>query len=375
MRSSIRQIIWPAIAGVLAAALILDRWIIAEPPPAETGDPVTSYAHAVQSATPSVVNIYTRKVVATRAGELLNDPFWRRFVPRNQPRQRVEQSLGSGVVLSTEGHIVTNNHVIEGADAIQVLLSDGRNAAARIIGTDPATDLALLQVDLPDLTPIKIGSSSEARVGDVVLAIGNPLGFGQSVSQGIISGLERYGLQTGLYESYIQTDAIIHQGNSGGALIDTRGRLLGINALIYTSENQTASGRMGIGIGLAKPVDLARFVMRDLIEYGQVIRGWLGVQVEPRLRRGADTPDGQALVVTGVAEGGPADKAGLQPGDVITHFNREPVEDVRRSMYDIAMLRPGDRLVITAIRYGQTRDFRAVVGAQTQSPGPAPDSD
>ena len=221
-------------------------------------------------------------------------------------------------MLSTEGHIVTNNHVIEGADAIQVLLSDGRNAAARIIGTDPATDLALLQIDLPDLTAIKIGSSSEARVGDVVLAIGNPLGFGQSVTQGIISGLERYGLQTGLYESYIQTDAIIHQGNSGGALIDTRGRLLGINALIYTSDNQPASGRMGIGIGLAIPVDLARFVMRDLIEYGQVIRGWLGVQVEPRLRRGADTPDGQALVVTGVAEGGPADKAGLQSGDVIT---------------------------------------------------------
>ncbi len=371
MRSLLRLTVWPTVAGILAGILILDRWMTTEPSRADAAPSVDSYAQAVQSATPSVVNIYTQKVVPTRAARLLDDPFWRQFVPRNQPRQRVEQSLGSGVILSTDGHIVTNNHVIEGADAIQVLLSDGRNAAAQIIGTDPATDLALLQVDLPDLTPIELGSSSAARVGDVVLAIGNPLGFGQSVTQGIISGLERYGLQTGLYESYIQTDAIIHQGNSGGALIDTRGRLLGINALIYTSDNQASSGRMGIGIGLAIPVDLARFVMADLIEYGQVIRGWLGVQVEPRFLRGGEAPDGQSLVVTGVAEGGPAHKAGLQTGDVITHFNQEPVEDVRRSMYDIAMLRPGDRLLITAIRNGQTLDLRAVVGAQTQSPGPA----
>lgn len=374
MRGLVRLALWPSIAGILAGLLILDRWITAEPPGVSAAPMLNSYSRAVQSATPSVVNIYTRKVVPTRAARLLDDPFWRQFVPSNQPRQRVEQSLGSGVILSTDGHIVTNNHVIEGADAIQVLLSDGRNAAAQIIGTDPATDLALLQIALPDLVPIEMGSSNEARVGDVVLAIGNPLGFGQSVTQGIISGLERYGLQTGLYESYIQTDAIIHQGNSGGALVDTQGRLLGINALIYTSDNQASSGRMGIGIGLAIPVDLARFVMGDLIEYGQVIRGWLGVQVEPRFLQRDDAADGQSLVVTGVADGGPADKAGLRTGDVITHFNQEPVEDVRRTMYDIAMLRPGDRLLITATRNGQTLDLRAVVGAQTQSPGQARDN-
>ncbi|HKK22519.1 MAG TPA: PDZ domain-containing protein, partial [Pseudohaliea sp.] len=164
-------------------------------------------------------------------------------------------------------------------------------------------------------------------------------------------------------------DAIIHQGNSGGALVDTGGRLVGINTLIYTSEQQAAGGATGIGIGLAIPVDLARFVVGDLIEYGQVIRGWLGVQVEPRLLRDSDGPTGQALIVTAVADGGPAQKAGLQPGDVITHFNGEPVEDVRRSMYDIALLRPGDSLRITAIRESQTVDLRAVVGAQTQSPG------
>ncbi|MEQ8515878.1 MAG: trypsin-like peptidase domain-containing protein, partial [Chromatocurvus sp.] len=341
MRNLLRLTLWPTLAGILAGILILDRWMTAAPSGSDALPAVGSYAQAVQSATPSVVNIYTKKVVPTRAARLLDDPFWRQFVPRNQPRQRVEQSLGSGVILSTEGHIVTNNHVIEGADAIQVLLSDGRNAAARIIGTDPATDLALLQIDLPDLTPIEMGSSAEARVGDVVLAIGNPLGVGQSVTQGIVSGLERYGLQMGVYESYIQTDAIIHQGNSGGALIDTRGRLLGINALIYTSDNQASSGRMGIGIGLAIPVDLARFVMADLIEYGEVIRGWLGVQVEPQFLQGGDAPNGQSLVVTGVADDGPAHKAGLHTGDGITHFNHEPVEDVRRTIYDIAMLRPG----------------------------------
>ena len=370
MLSWLRVAAWPVIAGILAALLILEHWVLPSGEASNGPGEAQSYAAAVQAATPAVVNIYTRKVVPTRAGRLLNDPFWRQFVPRNQPRQRIEQSLGSGVIFSADGHIVTNNHVIDGADAIQVLLGDGRNAAARIIGTDPATDLALLKIDLPDLTPIALGNSADARVGDVVLAIGNPLGFGQSVTQGIISGLERYGLE-GVYESYIQTDAIIHQGNSGGALVDSRGRLLGINTLIYTSDQQAASGATGIGIGLAIPVDLARFVVGDLIEYGRVIRGWLGVQVEPRLLRGSDGPTGQALVVTAVAEGGPAQKAGLQPGDVITHFNGEPVEDVRRSMYDIALLRPGDSLGITAIRGSQTVDLRAVVGAQTQSPGTA----
>jgi serine protease DegS len=372
MLSSLRVAAWPIVAGVLAALLALEYWVFPADEDGSAHPQPQSYAAAVQSATPAVVNIYTRKVVATRAGRLLDDPFWRQFVPRDQPRQRVERSLGSGVIFSADGHIVTNNHVIDGADEIQVLLGDGRTTAARTIGTDPATDLALLKIDLPDLTPIALGTSAEARVGDVVLAIGNPLGFGQSVTQGIISGLERYGLE-GIYESYIQTDAIIHQGNSGGALVDTAGRLVGINTLIYTSEQQAAGGAIGIGIGLAIPVDLARFVVGDLIDYGRVIRGWLGVQVEPRLRRDGDGPAGQALVVTAVAEGGPAQKAGLRPGDVITHFNGEAVEDVRRSMYDIALLRPGDSLRITALRGRQTVDLRAVVGAQTQSPGrPAP---
>jgi serine protease DegS len=363
MQSWLRAVAWPAVAGVLATLLVLDRWVL----PADEGSaaaPPGSYAAAVRRATPAVVNIYTAKVVPTRAGRLLDDPFWRQFVPRDQPRQRIEQSLGSGVIFSADGHILTNNHVIEGADEIQVLLSDSRSAAATLIGRDRATDLALLKIDLPDLTPIPLGRSAEARVGDVVLAIGNPLGFGQSVTQGIISGLERYGLQSGRYESYIQTDAIIHQGNSGGALVDTEGRLVGINTLIYTSEPRAT----GIGIGLAIPVDLAGFVVGDLIEYGQVIRGWLGVQVEPRVRRDGDAPGGQALVVTAVSRGGPAAKAGLQPGDVITHFNGEPVEDVRRSMYDIALLRPGDSVRITAVRGQQTLDLSAVVGAQSQSP-------
>lgn len=371
MQRWLRTLAWPALAGVLAALLLLDRWTAPATDAGAAAAAPASYAEAVRSATPAVVNIYTRKVVPTRAGRLLDDPFWRQFVPRGQPRQRVEQSLGSGVIFSADGHIVTNNHVIDGATAIQVLLSDGRSAEAALVGRDRATDLALLKVDLPGLTPIPLGTSAEARVGDVVLAIGNPLGFGQSVTQGIVSGLERYGLQAGRYESYIQTDAIIHPGNSGGALIDTRGRLVGINSLIYTSERGAGSNLgIGIGIGLAIPVDLARFVVGDLVAYGKVIRGWLGVQVEPRVRRGDDGPDGQALVVTAVAEGGPAAKAGLRPGDVITRFNAEPIEDVRRSMYDIALLRPGDSLRITARRDGETLELTAVVGAQ-----PPPEED
>lgn len=369
MLSALRVIGWPALAGILAALLTLQWWDQHKrgEQPRGAQDEAASYAGAVRAATPAVVNIYTRKLVPTRAAQLMNDPFWRQFVPRNQPRQRIEQSLGSGVIFSREGHIVTNHHVIAGADAIQVLLSDGRSAAATLLGSDPPTDLALLKIELPDLQPITLGDASRLSVGDVVLAIGNPLGFGQSVTQGIISGLERYGLQVGLYESYIQTDAIIHEGNSGGALVDTRGRLLGINTLIYTADGQAASGRTGIGIGLAIPVDLARFVMQDLITYGQVIRGWLGVQVEPYVLRGENMPPGQALLVTGIAEGGPADRAGLRNGDLITHFNAERVEDVRRSMYDIAMLRPGDRLDITVNREGDSVELSAIIGARSQA--------
>lgn len=371
MKQSLTFIIWPAIAGLLAALLILDRWVLPanESIGGELQGPA-SYAHAVREATPSVVNIYTAKLVTSQRSPLLNDSYFRRFVQPQSQRQRIERSLGSGVIMTNEGHILTNNHVIAGADAIQALLHDGRSATAVVIGTDSATDLAVLRIDLPDLQPIKLADSNAARVGDVVLAIGNPLGFGHSVTQGIVSATGRYGLQLNTYEDYIQTDASIHLGNSGGALIDTRGRLLGINTLIYTASGQSRGDTAtGIGINLAIPVNLATFVMRDLIDYGEVIRGWLGVSVDPV---GMTTPAGhtlQGLAVVSVAPASPAQKAGVRVGDIFTHINGEPVQDGKLTMHRIALLKPGDTVAIAIQRGQQNIELRPVVGVLNQSSG------
>lgn len=358
---------WPAIAGLLAALLILDRWVLPVTPGGNPRQEPISYAQAVHTATPSVVNIYTAKLVNPRRSSLLENRYFRRFSPPESQRQRIERSLGSGVIMTRQGHILTNNHVISGADAIQVLLQDGRSASAVVVGTDSATDLAVLRIDLPDLQPIEQGNSNTARVGDVVLAIGNPLGFGHSVTQGIVSALGRYGLQLNTYEDYIQTDATIHPGNSGGALIDTRGRLLGINTLIYTAASQSQNTATGIGISLAIPVNLAIFVMQDLIDYGEVIRGWLGVSVEPIGAAQTNGTRQQALAVVAVADNSPAQKAGIQLGDIITHIDGEPVQDGRLTMHRIAMLRPGDTVAITVRRNLQSFELRAVVGILRQS--------
>jgi serine protease DegS len=371
MYNALKFITWPAIAGLLAALLVLDRWVLpAAVGPGGAGQQPTSYAQAVSGASPSVVNIYTAKLVTSGRNPILEDRFFRRYSQAPSQRQRIERSLGSGVIMTAEGHVLTNAHVIAGADAIQVLLHDGRSAQALVIAVDQATDLAVLKVDLPGLQPIELGDSDRARVGDVVLAIGNPLGFGHSVTQGIVSALGRYGLQLSAYEDYIQTDSIIHLGNSGGALIDTRGRLLGINTLIYTGNGQTRDAPTGIGISLAIPVNLAVFVMRDLINYGEVIRGWLGVSVEPRVLRDGDGPAREALLVVAVAEGSPAQKAGLQRGDLITHIEGEPVEDGRHTMHRIAMLRPGDTVGVSVQREQQSLELRAIVGIRSQSANP-----
>jgi len=368
MRHNLTFIIWPAIAGLLAALLILDRWVLpagtANGPGADAPD---TYAPAVRAATPSVVNIYTLKVVTQRRSPLLGDSVFQRLIHPNAPRQRIERSLGSGVIMTAEGHILTNNHVIAGADEIQVMLHDGRSASAEVVGTDSATDLAVLKAELTDLQPITPGDSDTVQVGDVVLAIGNPLGFGHSVTQGIVSALGRYGLHLNTYEDYIQTDATIHLGNSGGALIDTKGRLLGINTLIYTPNSESEYGTTGIGISLAIPVNLATFVMQDLINYGEVIRGWLGVSVEPIRTLPATAVGGQALEVKEVAADSPAQKAGVQVGDIITHIDGEPVRDGRLTMHKIAMLRPGDPVSITLLRNQQSFELRAVVGVLNQS--------
>lgn len=374
MKQNFSFIVWPAIAGVLAALLILDRWVITESPViGPRTSATTSYAKAVRTATPAVVNIYTAKLVTQARSALLNDSVFQRFSAPAAERRRIERSLGSGVIMTNEGHVLTNNHVISGADAIQVMLHDGRSASATVIGTDPATDLAVLQIDLPDLQPMTLGNSDNANVGDVVLAIGNPLGFGHSVTQGIVSGLGRYGLQLTAYEDYIQTDATIHLGNSGGALTDAEGRLLGINTLIYTAnKNQNPAANSGVGISLAIPVNLAVFVMQDLIQFGEVIRGWLGVSVEPttiRLESGALQ---QALNVVAVASGSPAHKAGIKRGDIITHINNDIVTDGRLTMHQIAKLRPGDKIRVAIQRNQQSLELRAIVGVLNQSTNATP---
>ncbi|MFK7977600.1 MAG: S1C family serine protease [Halioglobus sp.] len=373
MKETFTYIVWPAIAGLLAALLILDRWVLTQSPVTgvRASATSTSYAKAVRAATPSVVNIYTAKLVTQARSPLLDDSVFQRFLSPRGERNKIERSLGSGVIMSEQGHILTNNHVITGADAIQVMLHDGRSANAAVIGTDPATDLAVLQINLPDLQPVTLGDSDAANVGDVVLAIGNPLGFGHSVTQGIVSALGRYGLQLNAYEDYIQTDATIHLGNSGGALTDAQGRLLGINTLIYTadSQTQTGAGTTGIGISLAIPVNLAVFVMQDLIDFGEVIRGWLGVSVEPVITRLASGSPQQALTVVAVANGSPAFKAGIKRGDVITHINNDIVNDGRLTMHQIAKLRPGDKLRVSIQRNNQSLELRAIVGVLNQSSG------
>lgn len=367
MKDSLKFITWPAITGLLAALLILDRWVLPNTPGNGWGsqEPI-SYSRAVSSATPSVVNIYTAKLVTSRRNRLLEDQYFRKFARPQAQRQRIERALGSGVIMTSQGHILTNNHVIADADAIQVLLHDGRSANAVVIGTDPATDLAVLQIELPDLQPFQLGDANAARVGDVVLAIGNPLGFGHSVTQGIVSALGRYGLQLNTYEDYIQTDATIHLGNSGGALVDTRGRLLGINTLLYTA-NSPSSTATGPGISLAIPVDLAVFVMQDLIDYGEVIRGWLGVSVEPLGSVAGNGAGTRALAVVAVAGDSPAFKAGIQVGDIITHIDDEAVQDGRQTMHRIALLRPGDTVAISVQRNQQSLELRTVVGVLRQS--------
>jgi len=367
VREFFSSLFWPTLTGILAAAIILDQWVLPEPLGRERGQVKTSYSDAVALATPSVVNIYTAKLVDSGRSQSLNDPLLRRFLGNSGRRQRVERSLGSGVILTPEGHIITNNHVIADADAIQVLLHDGRSAKATAIGSDPATDLAVLQIQLPGLTPITLANSDKAKVGDVVLAIGNPYGFGHSVSQGIISGLSRYGLQASDYEDYIQTDASVLLGSSGGALIDASGKLLGINTLIYTANGE-GTDDAAIGINLATPVNLAHFVMKDLVNYGTVVRGWLGVSVELLQTPETIAQQQQVLVVSGLAEDGPAARAGLRLGDVISAINGNTVNDGRITMHQIARFRPGEIVDIEVARGRQQEpvQLQAVVGTRPE---------
>ncbi len=324
-----------------------------------TGRPF-SYADAVDRAVPAVVNIHTAKTITRRVHPLLDDPVFQQFFGNqfSRSRKEVQTSLGSGVLISRQGYLLTNNHVIDGADEIQVLLADGRSARATVVGTDVETDLAVLHIDIDKLPAIIIGDSQNLRVGDVTLAIGNPFGVGQTVTFGIISATGRNKLGINAFEEFIQTDAAINPGNSGGALVNARGELIGINSAIYSRSGGSQ------GIGFAIPIDLAKGVMTQIIEQGHVVRGWLGIEAQdltPQLAESLDIPGVEGVLIAGVLRDGPADKAGLLPGDVVTAINDEAMTDARAAMKIISGQQPDASIDISGIRKAESFTLRVRV--------------
>jgi serine protease DegQ len=305
-----------------------------------------SYREAAGRAMPAVVNILTSKMLP-QDHPLLKDPFFRRFFGDRAPQPEQQSSLGSGVIVSTDGYILTNNHVVEAADEIEVVLADGRKAPARVVGTDPETDLAVIRIDAKNLPVIVLGHAEQARVGDVVLAIGNPFGVGQTVTMGIISALGRNNLHINHFENFIQTDAAINFGNSGGALVDTSGNLIGINSAIYS---QTGGS---VGIGFAIPVSTARTVLEEIIKHGAVVRGWIGIETQditPELAESFGLARDKGAIIAGVVRNGPADRAGMRPGDILLTVAGQPVASTAETLNLIAQLPPGQKATMTVMR-------------------------
>jgi len=321
----------------------------------QSGSGPVSYAQAVEAAAPAVVNVYTTKVITERVNPLLRYFFGDQYTPR----QRLENNLGSGVIVSNQGYILTNNHVIAGASGIEVLLRDGRSAEAKLVGTDPESDIAVLKIDLDTVPTITFNLASNMRVGDVVLAIGNPFGVGQTVTMGIISATGRDHVGINTFENFIQTDAAINPGNSGGALIDAYGNLVGINTAIFTKSGGSQ------GIGFAIPMSIARDVMEQLIETGRVSRGWLGVETQditPQLAESFNLHEITGVIIAGIQRNGPAAQAGLRPGDIILSVNGEPSSDSKTVMNQIALTSSGEKLRLKILRNGREMDAEAVVG-------------
>ena len=306
-----------------------------------------SFRNAAQKAMSSVVNIYTAKAVRQPGNPALDDPFFRKYFGEHPDKARKLSSLGSGVIVSTDGFILTNNHVVATADEIEVALVDGRKARAKVVGTDPETDLAVIKIDLPNLPAITLGRMEEVRVGDIVLAIGNPFGVGQTVTMGIVSALGRTQLGINIFENFIQTDAAINPGNSGGALIDVNGNLLGINSAIYSRTGGS------LGIGFAIPVSTIKTVMEAIITNGFVLRGWIGVEpqdITPELADSFKLPKSDGVIIAGVLKSGPADQAGIRPGDILLAIEGKPVPNTSELFNRIAKLVPGTTANMTVLR-------------------------
>jgi serine protease DegS len=311
---------------------------------------VFSYADAVALSAASVVTIYTSKTVTEKSNPLLDDPIFSQFFGdqlRRRQRSHNEVNLGSGVIIGNEGYILTNQHVVDGADEILISLADGRGSQAVLIGEDKDTDIAILQIPITGLAGIKIASQAAIRVGDVVLAIGNPLNVGQTVTMGIVSatGRDRIGLNT--FENFIQTDAAINPGNSGGALINARGELIGINTAIFSQ----AVGAQGIGFAI--PISLALEIMRQIIDFGEVTRGWLGVEgteITARSAMATGDPGIKGALIVGVFINSPADMAGIRAGDIVIAVNDKPVSGIRNLLDQITLHKPGEKIRVVIQR-------------------------
>lgn len=369
---------WPTAAGViiaLLAMLVFPQLRGHQPltPPSisnNTNNAPYSYADAVSRAAPAVVNIYTEKKVLQPNSADVNNPYYRQRYNANVP----QKTLGSGVIVDASGLILTNNHVINGADKIQVLLNDGRYTSAELIGVDTENDLAVLKIKLTNLLPINLGQVSNLRVGDVVLAIGNPFGVGQSVSQGIVSATGRWNLGINSTENFIQTDAAINPGNSGGALVDAHGNLIGINTAAL-DEAGTAS----VGISFAVPADTAMTSLKEIITYGEVRKSWLGLAAQPLTEKGSEHFGTTGFFITDVEENSPAEKAGLLAEDVITQINdvalddtpvgfNTPITKIHAIQNLVGNLKPGAEINIKILRAGKVLKLKAIAGNRPVQP-------
>jgi serine protease DegS len=361
---------WPTCSGLLAAIIVI---LILENHKASENlneksfsfNPVNpgSFSQAVDKAAPAVVNIYTSKTVIQHTHPLFNDPFARRFFGlQSSPSERVQTGLGSGVIMNRDGYILTNHHVIQGADEILVELNDKRQSRAQVIGIDAETDLAVLKITLEKI-PFMEAISTQYQVGDIALAIGNPLGIGQTVTMGIISATGRNNLGLNTYENFIQTDAAINRGNSGGALIDTSGHLVGINSVIFSKSGGSD------GIGFAIPAQLAAEVLQNIINDGRVIRGWLGAtfqKLTPELANYLKTQQNTGVVITRVLPDGPASEANIMVGDLIIEIDGQEITNDNDALSAIAKTRPGSSTNLTIIRKSEVIKLTAIVAERPQ---------
>ena len=341
----------------------------AAPQAAASGPRADSYNDAVRKAAPSVVNVFTSKEVKVQRNPLMTDPLLRRFFgdQLGSDTQRAS-SLGSGVIVSSEGYILTNHHVVNAADEIEVATADGKKHLAKVVGSDPDTDIAVLRIETRDLPAITFGSSENLRVGDIVLAIGNPLGIGQTVTSGIVSALDRTGLGINTFENFIQTDAAINQGNSGGALVDARGNLVGINSAILS---QTGGS---IGIGLAIPASMAKTVMEQIIKTGSVTRGWIGVGLQaitPEIAESFKLGATRGVIINEIVRSGPADKAGIALGDILVSIDGKPTLDPQDVLNVVTGIAPGSASKVALKRKGKDMELAITIGRRPKPPARA----